>query len=99
MSLPLGCGFRAWTALQGVADGRKSLHKARKSSLPIRARAQPPPSQGKANCTCIEYMGNTGGIQGAYRGYTGGKLPAWEVIGTQKPPQRHLKAGSKAPFR
>src|ERR1035441_5705778 len=26
----------------------------------------------------------TGGIQGAYRGHTGGKAPAWEAIGRRK---------------
>jgi hypothetical protein len=33
-----------------------------------------------------------GAIQGAYRGYTGGKAPAWEVIANGKPPQSLLLA-------
>src|ERR1039458_3137689 len=27
----------------------------------------------------------TGGLQGGYRGFTGGKAPAWEAIGRRKP--------------
>ena len=39
-------------------------------------------SQGKAYCRRITYTGYTRGIQGAYKGYTGGKAPAWEAIAT-----------------
>jgi hypothetical protein len=31
-------------------------------------------------------------IQGEYKGHTGGKAPAWEVIATPKAPERHPKA-------
>jgi len=52
----------------------------------------------QAGCKRIQYsVLNTGGIQGIYRGYTGGKAPAWEVIATTKPPQGLLIANRFRP--
>ena len=45
----------------------------------------------KARGKRIQYKGHTRGIQGAYRGYTGGKPVAWEVIPADKLSKSHTK--------
>jgi hypothetical protein len=51
--------------------------------LILREFQKPPPRprQAIARAEPIAGLFNTRGIQGAYRGYTGGKAPAWEVLG------------------
>ena len=58
------------------------------------SRPKPAKGQDGARGRPIDYTGYTGGIQGVYRGYTGGKALAWEAIATNKRCRSQLHAGS-----
>ena len=71
-----------WRQLLGHRTGHtQSRHRDRRQN----SRWQPGQRPDIARAKPFASVFHTGGIQGAYRGYTGGKAPAWEVIATPKP--------------